>query len=94
MDLKKNYSCFMIGLIILGFCAYPAGACESDEQEEYKIKDQDLTSSENSEYNCSSACQQSNDLLYESWIGAFLSFLEKLFSRYPVIKELLIMIFS
>jgi hypothetical protein len=94
MDLKKNPSCFMIGLIILGLCAHPVGACEPDEQDDYKIKEQNLTSSEYTEYNYSSTSQQSSDLLYESWIGAFLSFLERLFSRYPIIKEILIMIFG
>ena len=94
MDLKQSRNYGIICLVLFGLCGHLVDACEPDEQSADTSKDQDMDSEENTEYNCSNTCQQSSDLLEESWMYAFLTFLERLFSRYPIIKELLIMVFG
>lgn len=94
MDMKKPRTYGIICLVLLGLCGHLVYACEPDEQSDDMIEDQDLSTEITTEDTYSSACQQSSDLLEEYWLYSFLTFLERLFNQYPIIKELLIMIFS
>ena len=92
--MKKIRTYVIIYLVLLGLCGHLVSACQPDEQSDDATGDQDQSTEETTQDSYSSACQQSSDLLIESWLYAFLTFLERLFNQYPVIKEILMMIFS
>ena len=91
--MKKIRTYVIICLVLLGLCGPLVSACEPDEQGDDATGEKDQCT-DTTEDSYASACQQSSDLIKESWLYAFLAFLERLFNQYPVIKEILIMIFS
>ena len=91
MDWKMLVRYLTIALVILGLFGNISQACHtndevdcSNETEKTQTIVEDGEEADSSEVN----------LLKDTWFGAFLLFLEKLLERYPVIREILQMIFA
>ena len=91
MDWKMLVRYLTIALVILGLFGNISQACHtndevdcSNETEKTQTTVEDGEEADSSEVN----------LLKDTWFGAFLLFLERLLERYPVIREILQMIFA
>lgn len=91
MDWKILVRYLTIALVILGLFGNISQACHtndevdcSNETEKTQTTVEDGKEADSSEV----------DLLKDTWLGAFLLFLERLLERYPVIREILQMIFA
>ncbi|MCK5031499.1 MAG: hypothetical protein KAR64_08540 [Thermoplasmatales archaeon] len=91
MDWKMLVRYLTIALVILGLFGDISQACHtndeadcSNETEKTQTTVEDDEEADPSEVN----------LLKDTWFGAFLLFLERLLERYPVIREILQMIFA
>jgi len=91
MDWKRLVRYLTIALVILGLFGNISQACHtndeadcSNETEKTQTTVEDGKEADSSEMN----------LLKDTWFGAFLLFLEKLLERYPVLREILQMVFA
>ena len=91
MNWKMLVRYLTIALVILGLFGNISQACHtndeadcSNETEKTQTIVEDGEEADSSEMN----------LLKDTWFGAFLLFLERLLERYPVIREILQMVFA
>jgi len=91
MDWKRLVRYLTIALVILGLFGNISQACHtndeadcSNETEKTQTAVEDGKEADSSEMN----------LLKDTWFGAFLLFLERLLERYPVLREILQMVFA
>jgi len=91
MNWKMLVRYLTIALVILGLFGNISQACHTDDEAGCSNEtEKTQTIAEDGEEKSPSEL----DLLKDKWFGAFLLFLERLFERYPVIKEILQMIFA
>ena len=91
MDWKMLVRYLTIALVILGLFGNISQACHTNDEADCsnETKKTQTTVEDGEEADSSEM-----DLLKDTWFGAFLLFLERLFERYPVIREILQMIFA
>ena len=91
MNLKMLACYLTISLVILGLFGNISQACHTNDELDCsnETKKTQTTVEEGEEADSSEM-----DLLKDAWFGTFLLFLERLLERYPVIREILQMIFA
>jgi len=92
MNWKMLVRYLTISLVILGLFGNISQACHTDDEagcSSETEKTQTMVVEDGEEAGSSEL-----NLLKDTWFGAFLLFLERLFERYPVIREIIQMIFA
>jgi len=91
MDWKILVRYLTIALVILGLFGNISQACHTNDEADCSNETETTqTTVEDGE----EAGSSEMDLLKDTWFGAFLLFLERLLERYPVIREILQMVFA
>lgn len=91
MNWKMLVRYLTIALVILGLFGNISQACHTNDEADCsnETKKTQTTVEDDEEADSSEV-----NLLKDTWFGAFLLFLERLLERYPVIREILQMIFA
>jgi len=91
MNWKMLVRYLTIALVILGLFGNISQACHTNDESDCSNE----TKKTQTTVLCDKEADPSElDLLKDTWFGTFLLFLERLFERYPIIREILQTIFA
>ena len=91
MNWKMLVRYLVVALVVLGLLGNISPACQTNDETECssEIKKTQTIDGDDEEAGSSEV-----DLLKDTWLRAFLIFLERLLERYPIFREILQMIFA
>ena len=91
MNWKMLVRYLVVALVVLGLLGNISLACQTNDEAECssEIKKTQTIDGDDEEAGSSEV-----DVLKDTWLRAFLIFLERLFERYPIFREILQMIFA